>query len=140
MHIGVAVNTEHGLFVPVVRNAHQKGLGAIGGDVRRLAEKAKQRSIALEDLSGGTFTISNLGSFGVKSFSAVINPPQSGILAIGAAQATVVPKSGSSSEFEVKQVMSVTLSADHRVVDGAVGAQFLQSFKSYVESPLKLLL
>ncbi len=89
--------------------------------------------------------MSNLGGFGVKSFAAVINPPQAGILAIGAAQATVVPKasaSGTSASdlFEVKQIMSVTLSADHRVVDGAVGAQFLQSFKTYIESPIKLLL
>lgn len=155
VHIGVAVNTDHGLFVPVVRNAHFKGLGAINSDVKTLAEKAKNRKLGLDEMEGGTFTISNLGGFGVKTFSAVINPPQSGILAVGAAQATVVPdKEGGtqvrqvtrSNLFEtsfsewLNQIMSVTLSADHRVVDGAIGAQFLQSFKKFIEEPIKLLL
>ncbi len=102
VHIGVAVNTDHGLFVPVVRNAHFKGLGSINADVKTLAEKAKNRKLGLDEMEGGTFTISNLGGFGVKTFAAVINPPQSGILAVGAAQATVVPtKEGGT---EVRQV------------------------------------
>lgn len=134
IHVGVAVNTDFGLFVPVVRDANFKGLASINEDVRSLAEKARNRKLGIQEMEGGTFTISNLGSFGIKTFSAVINPPQSGILAVGAARDEF------GADGSVQKVMSITLSADHRVVDGAIGAQFLQSVKKYLENPLQLML
>jgi len=141
--INVAVNTEKGLFTPIVRNADLLGLAAINNTVKVLADKARDGKLTPEEFTGGTFTISNLGMFGIKSFSAVINPPQACILAVGSAEERVVVDhqlADKEKPFKVVNVMSVTLSCDHRVIDGAVGAQWLQAFKEYLEDPLKLLL
>ena len=135
--MSVAVQTEKGLLTPIVKNAHTKRLGEIAREMKELADKAKAGKLKPEEFQGGTFTVSNLGMFGVTEFSAIINPPQACILAIGSSVKRVLPdeKAG----FRVATVMSVTLSCDHRAVDGAVGAQWLQAFKSYVESPISLL-
>lgn len=140
VNINVAVQTDNGLFVPVIRNADKKGLSVISEEVKHLAQKAKDNSLKPEDYEGGTFTVSNLGGpFGVKQFCAIINPPQSGILAVGSAERRVVPGSGPN-QFEFRSYMSVTLSCDHRVIDGAVGAEWLKAFKGYIENPNSMLL
>jgi pyruvate dehydrogenase E2 component (dihydrolipoamide acetyltransferase) len=110
--------------------------------VRSLAEKARSRSLAPDEYQGGTFTVSNLGMFGVRQFSAIINPPQAAILAVGAADRRVVPDTtpGAASPFKQAFVMTATLSCDHRVVDGAVGAQWLAAFRGYLEDPTTMLL
>ncbi|KAK3131390.1 hypothetical protein QOZ80_6AG0505770 [Eleusine coracana subsp. coracana] len=139
VNINVAVQTDHGLFVPVVRDADKKGLATIADEVKQLAQKAKDNSLKPEDYEGGTFTVSNLGGpFGIKQFCAIVNPPQSAILAIGSAEKRVVP--GADSQFEVGSFMSATLSCDHRVIDGAIGAEWLKAFKSYIENPASMLL
>jgi pyruvate dehydrogenase E2 component (dihydrolipoamide acetyltransferase) len=136
--VSVAVSTDAGLVTPIVRDADTKGLTGISNDVKALAAKARANKLAPSDYQGGTFTISNLGMFGVKSFSAIINPPQAAILAVGSSEARLTQaKDGSVSSA---QVMSVTLSCDHRVVDGAVGAQWLQAFKGFLEKPSTMLL
>ena len=118
-----------------------KGLAGISGDVKSLAAKARANKLQPAEYQGGTFTISNLGMFGVKTFSAIINPPQAAILAVGSTESRLVPApKGSESPYTTAQVMSVTLSCDHRVVDGAVGAQWLQAFKGYMEKPNTMLL
>nr|AOE43338.1 dihydrolipoamide acetyltransferase [Cavenderia deminutiva] len=137
--INVAVNTDIGLFTPLVRDADKKGLATVANSVRDMAEKAKAGKLQPADFASGTFTISNLGMFGIKNFSAVINPPQAAILAIGTTEKKVVVGSDDKS-FTTQTVMSVTLSCDHRVIDGAVGAEWLQAFKNYMENPLRLLL
>ncbi|XP_058743494.1 dihydrolipoyllysine-residue acetyltransferase component 2 of pyruvate dehydrogenase complex, mitochondrial-like isoform X2 [Vicia villosa] len=140
VNINVAVQTEHGLFVPVVRDADKKGLSKIGEEVKQLAKKAKENSLKPQDYEGGTFTVSNLGGpFGVKQFCAIVNPPQSGILAVGSAERRVVPGSGAE-EFKFASFMAVTLSCDHRVIDGAIGAEWLKAFKGYIENPETMLL
>lgn len=136
--MSVAVQTEVGLMVPIVKNADRKGLAAISADVQRLASKAKEGKLAPAEFMGGTFTISNLGMFGIKSFSAIVNPPQACILAVGGADKKVVI--GPNGELTEETVVNVTLSCDHRVVDGAVGATWLKSFKGYLENPLTLML
>ncbi|EFA76192.1 dihydrolipoamide acetyltransferase [Heterostelium album PN500] len=141
--INVAVNTDIGLFTPLVRDSDKKGLATIANQVREMADKAKKGKLQPQDFQSGTFTISNLGMFGIKSFSAVINPPQAAILAIGTTESRLVPaekpKEGEL-PYETATILSVTLSCDHRVIDGAVGAEWLQRFKDYIENPLKLLL
>ncbi|KAG2315690.1 hypothetical protein Bca4012_066502 [Brassica carinata] len=140
VNINVAVQTENGLYVPVVKDADKKGLSTIGEEVRFLAQKAKENSLKPEDYEGGTFTVSNLGGpFGIKQFCAVINPPQAAILAIGSAEKRVVAGSGPD-QFNVASYMSVTLSCDHRVIDGAIGAEWLKAFKGYIETPESMLL
>lgn len=140
VNINVAVQTEHGLFVPVVRDADKKGLSKIAEEVKNLALKAKDNNLKPEDYEGGTFTVSNLGGpFGVKQFSAIVNPPQSGILAVGSAERRVIPGQGSD-QFAFGSFMSVTLSCDHRVIDGAIGAEWLKAFKGYIENPESMLL
>ncbi|CAI8607960.1 unnamed protein product [Vicia faba] len=140
VNINVAVQTEHGLFVPVVRDADKKGLSKIGEEVKQLAKKAKENSLKPQDYEGGTFTVSNLGGpFGVKQFCAIVNPPQSGILAVGSAERRVVPGSGAE-EFKFASFIAVTLSCDHRVIDGAIGAEWLKAFKGYIENPETMLL
>ncbi|KAF3608776.1 hypothetical protein DY000_02050687 [Brassica cretica] len=140
VNINVAVQTENGLYVPVVKDADKKGLSKIGEEVRFLAQKAKENSLKPEDYEGGTFTVSNLGGpFGIKQFCAVINPPQAAILAIGSAEKRVVAGSGPD-QFNVASYMSVTLSCDHRVIDGAIGAEWLKAFKGYIEIPESMLL
>ncbi|KAF3515979.1 hypothetical protein DY000_02059625 [Brassica cretica] len=140
VNINVAVQTENGLYVPVVKDADKKGLSTIGEEVRMLAQKAKENSLKPEDYEGGTFTVSNLGGpFGIKQFCAVVNTPQAAILAVGSAEKRVVPGNGPD-EFNFASYMPVTLSCDHRVVDGAIGAEWLKAFKGYIENPESMLL
>ncbi|KAK1362775.1 Acetyltransferase component of pyruvate dehydrogenase complex [Heracleum sosnowskyi] len=140
VNINVAVQTENGLFVPVIRDADMKGLSRIGDEVKHLAQKAKENSLKPEDYEGGTFTVSNLGGpFGVKQFCAIINPPQAGILAVGSAEKRVIPGAGSD-QYAFASFMAVTLSCDHRVIDGAIGAEWLKAFKGYIENPETMLL
>ncbi|BFZ11185.1 hypothetical protein BsWGS_14223 [Bradybaena similaris] len=138
--ISIAVATDNGLITPIVFSAEAKGLSQIAQDVASLAAKAREGKLQPQEYQGGTFTISNLGMFGVKSFSAVINPPQACILAVGGAEKKVLVDETSQSGFKSVHVMSVTLSCDHRVVDGAVGAQWLTEFKTLMEKPESMLL
>ncbi|KAI3641308.1 hypothetical protein MIR68_000670 [Amoeboaphelidium protococcarum] len=138
--ISIAVSTPSGLITPIVKNAHQKGLASISQSVKDLAAKARQNKLQPQEYQGGTFTISNLGMYGVKSFTAIINPPQSCILAVGATEKRMLPDSDTEKGFAVVQTMHVTLSCDHRTVDGAVGAQWLAKFKENLENPLNLML
>lgn len=137
VHVGVAVAVEDGLLVPVVRFADTKGLLQISAEVREYAKKAKDKKLQPSDWEGNTFTISNLGMFGIESFTAIVNPPDSCILAIGGIKEVPVVKNG---QIVPGNVMKVTLSCDHRVVDGATGAAFLQTFKQYMENPVSMLL
>ena len=138
--VAVAVAVPDGLVTPIVRDAHTKGLSSISSGVKSLVEKARAKKLAPEDYQGGTFTVSNLGMFGVKQFSAIINPPQAAILAVGSAERRVVPGADANSPLKQAVFMSATLSCDHRVVDGAVGAQWLAAFKDFMEHPTKMLL
>jgi len=135
--IAMAVAVDGGLVTPVIWAAEKKGLAEIASVSRDLATRARDGKLAPEEFTGGSFTISNLGMYGVREFAAVINPPQGAILAVGAGEQRPVVKDG---QLAVATVMTVTLSADHRVVDGAVGAEWLQAFKGYVESPVTMLL
>jgi pyruvate dehydrogenase E2 component (dihydrolipoamide acetyltransferase) len=135
--ISVAVAIPGGLITPIVKNADKKGLVDISNTMKDLAARAKDGKLKPEEFQGGTFSISNLGMFGIKDFAAVINPPQGCILAVGAGEQRAVVKNGA---LAVATVMSCTLSVDHRVVDGAVGAEFLAAFKKIVEDPLAMLL
>jgi pyruvate dehydrogenase E2 component (dihydrolipoamide acetyltransferase) len=134
--ISVAVSIPGGLITPIVRDAAGKGLAAISGEMAALAKKARDGKLQPEEYTGGTFSISNMGMMGIKDFCAVINPPQAGILAIGAGEQRAIVKNGA---VVIATVMSVTGSFDHRVIDGAVGAEFLGAFKNYVEDPLMML-
>jgi pyruvate dehydrogenase E2 component (dihydrolipoyllysine-residue acetyltransferase) len=133
--IGVAVATENGLITPIVRAAEVKSLVEIAGEVRELAERARARKLKPEEYTGATFSISNLGMFGIDEFTAVINPPEGAILAVGAMSPKPVVREN---EIVVRQTMRVTMSCDHRVIDGAIGAKFLQTFKQIMENPLYL--
>jgi pyruvate dehydrogenase E2 component (dihydrolipoamide acetyltransferase) len=133
--IGVAVAIEDGLITPVVRAADQKSLSQIAAEVRELAERARSKKLKPEEYTGATFSISNLGMFGIDEFTAVINPPEGAILAIGAMTAKPVVRDN---EIVIRQMMRVTMSCDHRVIDGATGAKFLQTFKKILENPLYL--
>lgn len=135
--VSVAVATDTGLITPVIRNADRKGLSTISAEMKALAKKARDGKLRPEEFQGGGFSISNLGMYGIKSFSAIINPPQSCILAVGAGEERVVVRDGA---VAVRTVMSVTLSVDHRSVDGAVGAQFLAAMKPLLEDPIQLML
>lgn len=135
-HIGMAVATDDGLIVPVIRDAHLKGLGAIGKEARELAKRARERKLQPAEFSGGTFSVSNLGMFGIDQFTAIINPPEAAILAVGATETKPVWENG---QFVPRQRMRVTMSCDHRIIDGAVGARFLQTLKQLLESPLMML-
>jgi pyruvate dehydrogenase E2 component (dihydrolipoamide acetyltransferase) len=137
IHIGFAVAVEEGLIVPVLRHADRKGLSEIAAETVLLAQKARERRLAPEEYTGSTFSISNLGMFGIEEFTAVINPPEAAILAVGAIQPTPVVKDG---QVVVERRMRVTLSCDHRVVDGATGAAFLETFTQLLEEPARLLL
>ncbi len=136
VHIGVAVAVDDGLLVPVVRHADMKSLSQINSEVRTLAEKARARKLQPEEMQGNTFTISNLGMFGIEEFTAIINPPDACILAVGSILEKPVVKQGT---IMPAHMMKVTLSCDHRVVDGATGAQFLQTLKGILENPIRLL-
>jgi pyruvate dehydrogenase E2 component (dihydrolipoamide acetyltransferase) len=137
VHIGVAVAVEDGLLVPVVRHADAKGLAEISSEVRSFAQKAKDKKLQPSDWAGNTFTISNLGMFGIEEFTAIINPPDAAILAVGGIQDVPVVKNGA---VVPGQVMKMTLSCDHRVIDGATGAAFLNTVKGFLERPLSLIL
>ena len=135
--ISVAVAVEDGLITPIVKNAISKGIEEISIEVKLLASKAKKGELSPEEYSGGNFTVSNLGMFGIKNFNAIINPPQSMILAVGkAAPSADVSKN----EITISNLMTVTLSCDHRAVDGALGAQWLNQFKDFIENPSLMLL
>ena len=136
VHIGSAVAIEDGLIVPVIRFADQKTLSQIAGEAKELYDKAKNKKLQPQDFSGNTFTVSNLGMMGIDEFTAIINPPDSAILAIGGIKETVVSEKG---QFKVVNIMKLTLSCDHRSVDGAVGARFLATLKSYLENPVTML-
>jgi len=131
--ISVAVAIEGGLITPIIRHADEKGLEAISSEVAALAKKAHDGKLAPEEYTGGSFTISNLGMFGVTSFTAVINPPQAAILAIGAGEERAVVRNG---QLAVATMMTATLSSDHRVIDGATAARFMKVFKDIVENPV----
>ena len=134
--ISVAVATDRGLITPIVRNADMKGLAQIASEMKDLAARAKVGKLKLDEFQGGGFTISNLGMFGVKEFAAIINPPQAMILAVGAGEERAVVRKG---QVVARNMMSCTLAVDHRVVDGAMGAQFLQTLRAYVEQPAVML-
>ena len=135
--ISVAVAIDGGLITPIVKNADNKGLQTISEEMRDLAERARNDRLSPEEFQGGTFSISNLGMYGVKEFSAVINPPQGAILAVGAGEKRAIVKENA---LAIATIMTCTLSVDHRVVDGAVGAEFLSAFKKFIEDPLTMLL
>ena len=144
VNMSVAVQTDFGLMAPVITNTHLKGLEEIAAEVKDIAARARENKLKPDELSGGTFTISNLGMFGVHNFSAIVNPPQACILAVSAAEKRVVvdesaPKD-SANPYKVAHIMNVTLSSDHRVVDGAVAAQWGQEFKKFIENPEYMLL
>jgi pyruvate dehydrogenase E2 component (dihydrolipoamide acetyltransferase) len=137
VNIGVAVAVDEGLLVPVVRNADGKGMSQIATEVKELAGKAKSKKLQPAEWEGSTFTISNLGMFGIEEFTAIINPPDACILAVGGIKQTAVVKDG---QLAIGNVMKVTLSCDHRVVDGASGAAFLQTLKGLLEDPMRMLI
>jgi len=144
--ISVAVATPTGLITPIVRDATNKGLAAISAETKALAKKARDGKLKGEEYQGGTFTISNMGMFGVDHFTAIINPPQACILAVSSTVPKLVPVGPDASPeditrgFKTIQAMKVTLSADHRVVDGAIGARWLAALKGYLENPLTFML
>ncbi|MCI0708398.1 MAG: pyruvate dehydrogenase complex dihydrolipoamide acetyltransferase [Ignavibacteriae bacterium] len=137
VHIGVAVALEEGLVTPVVRNCEQKRIDQINHELRDLVERARNRKLKPDEYTGATFTISNLGMFGVEDFVAIINPPEGAILAVGSIVETPVVKDGA---IVIGHTMKVTISADHRIIDGAVAARFLQDLKKFMESPAALTL
>jgi pyruvate dehydrogenase E2 component (dihydrolipoamide acetyltransferase) len=137
IHIGSAIALPDGLIVPVIRFANQKSLAQIASDANSLYDKARNKKIQPQEFTGNTFTISNLGMMDIDEFTAIINPPDACILAVGKSASTVVVEEG---EMVVRQIMKLTLSCDHRVVDGAVGAKFLQTLKGYLENPISMLI
>ena len=138
VHLGVAVALEQGLIVPVVRDADKRGLLDLARESRRLAEAARTGKLKAEELQGGTFTVSNLGMYDVESFTAIINPPESAILAVGAI--TPTPVATADRQVVVRDQMKLTLSSDHRALDGAIAARFLQQLKQLLEQPISILL
>lgn len=136
VHIGMAVAVEDGLLVPVIRFADQKSLSEIHAEAKDFAAKAKEKKLQPNEMQGNTFTISNLGMMDIDEFTAIINPPDSCILAIGKIKQTPVAQDG---QIKVANMLKVTMSCDHRVVDGATGAAFLQTLKAYLENPLHML-
>jgi pyruvate dehydrogenase E2 component (dihydrolipoamide acetyltransferase) len=140
VELGIAVALEDGLVVPVIKQAHTKGVRQISQDIKNLADLARTKKLKADQMTGSTFTISNLGMYGVKNFNAIVNPPESAILAVGGTSwQPIVKESSGKREVVPGQVMNLTLSADHRVVDGATGAKFLQELKTILEAPLTML-
>ncbi len=137
VHVGVAVAVPDGLITPVIRDAHAKGLGQIGTEIRELAGRARDKKLQPHEYTGSTFSISNLGMFGIEEFTAVINPPEAGIIAVGAVEERPVAVGG---QVVVQARMRVTMSCDHRVIDGAQGARFLATLKSFLEEPAAILM
>lgn len=143
VNMSVAVQTDSGLMVPVVKNTNLKGLEQIATEVKDLAKRAREGKLAPSEMSDGTFTISNMGMFGVSNFSAIINPPQACILAVSSAEKRVMVNTGADADenpFVVQNVMNVTLSSDHRVIDGATAAIWGQEFRKFIENPELMLL
>ncbi|KAG5648091.1 hypothetical protein DXG03_007126 [Asterophora parasitica] len=138
--ISIAVATPTGLITPIVKDAGSKGLATISAETKALAAKARDGKLQPQEYQGGTFTISNLGMFGIDHFTAIINPPQSCILAVGSTQPTLIPAPEEERGFKTVNTLKVTLSSDHRTVDGAVGARWLSAFKGYLENPLTFML
>ncbi len=134
--ISVAVSTENGLITPIVRQAENKGMRQISDEVKDLAGRAREGKLMPEEFQGGTFTVSNLGMYGIKEFGAIINPPQACILAVGAGEQKPFVEDG---EVKIGTFMTCTLSVDHRAVDGAIGAEYLQVLKQYLENPVSML-
>jgi pyruvate dehydrogenase E2 component (dihydrolipoamide acetyltransferase) len=130
------VATPNGLITPIIKKAETKTLREISGEMKDLAKRAKDGKLKPAEFQGGTFSISNLGMFGVKDFQAIVNPPQSCIMAVGAGEERAIVENG---QVVIRTVMSVTLSTDHRSVDGAVGAEYLQHFKRFIENPVLML-
>ncbi|MFN2122752.1 MAG: 2-oxo acid dehydrogenase subunit E2, partial [Candidatus Promineifilaceae bacterium] len=137
VNLGIAVALEEGLIVPVVRDAANKSVAQIAAEFKDLATRAREGNLAPSEVREGTFTISNLGPFGVEEFTAIINPPQAAILAVGATKPKVVPDADG--QVVVRPIMRITLAADHRVVDGAVAAHFIADLKATLEEPVLLL-
>jgi len=137
VHLGVAVAVEDGLITPVIRDANLKGLSQISREVRELAARGREKRLQPEEYTGSTFSVSNLGMFGIHEFTGVINPPEAGILAIGGVEETPVAEDG---HVVVKPLMRVTMSCDHRVIDGATGARFLRTLKGMLEEPAAILI
>jgi pyruvate dehydrogenase E2 component (dihydrolipoamide acetyltransferase) len=133
--VGVAVAIPGGLITPVIRNAHTKSVSTISAEMKDYAARARARKLKPEEYQGGTTAVSNLGMFGIKEFSGVINPPHATILAVGAGEQRAVVRGG---KLEVGTIMSATLSCDHRAVDGALGAEFLSAFKTLIENPVMM--
>ena len=136
IHVGLAVAVEDGLVVPVIRNADQKSINELAAERERLIASAKAKSLHLEDIRDGTFTLSNLGMYMVDAFNAIINQPQAAILAVGRITDRVVPVDG---QIVIQPTMILSLSCDHRVIDGATGAMFLQTVAEMIEQPLRIL-
>lgn len=136
VHIGVAVAVEDGLVVPVVRFANSKGISQLGGEIKDLAARARDKKLKPEEMQGGTFAISNLGMYGIEDFTSIINPPNGCILSVGQIKETPVVKNG---QIVPGNVMKLSLSCDHRVVDGAIGSEFLQTLKALIENPVTML-
>jgi pyruvate dehydrogenase E2 component (dihydrolipoamide acetyltransferase) len=134
--IAVAVAIDDGLTTPIIRNADQKGIAQISNEMKELAKRAKANALRLEEFQGGGFSISNLGMYGIRQFSAIVNPPQSCILAVGTTEQRVVVRNN---KMEIATMMTVTISCDHRVVDGALGSKFLNAFKQFMENPALML-
>jgi len=137
VHLGVAVAVEDGLITPIVRNAHAKGLVQIGSEVREMAGRAREKKLKPDEYTGATFSVSNLGMLGIQEFTAIINPPEAGILAVGRLEDRPVAVDG---ELTVMPRMRMTMSCDHRVIDGATGARFLQTLQGMLEEPTSILL
>jgi len=137
VHIGVAVAVEDGLITPIVRNAEMKGIVQIGAEVKELAGRAREKKLMPEEYTGATFSVSNLGMFGIHEFTAIINPPEAGILAVGGIEDTAVVVDG---QVAVRPRMKITMSCDHRVIDGAQGSRFLQTLKGMLEEPTAIVL
>jgi len=136
VHLGVAVAVEDGLITPVLRDANLKGLAQIGREIRELAGRGREKRLQPEEYTGSTFSVSNLGMFGIQEFTGIINPPEAGILAVGGIEESPVVEGG---EVVVRPIMTVTMSCDHRVIDGATGARFLQTLKEMLEEPAAIL-
>jgi pyruvate dehydrogenase E2 component (dihydrolipoyllysine-residue acetyltransferase) len=136
VHVGVAVAIDDGLITPVVYDANLKGVAEISGEIREMAKRAREKKLKPEEYTGSTFSISNLGMFGIEEFTAIINPPEAGILAVGQVEEKVVAENG---QAVVRPRMRATMSCDHRVIDGATGAKFLQTFRGYIEEPVMML-
>jgi pyruvate dehydrogenase E2 component (dihydrolipoamide acetyltransferase) len=137
VNLGVAVALEDGLVVPVVKNAQHKGIAAISAEIKELAQKAKGGALTMDEMSGGTFTITNIGMYGIESFTPIINPPQSAILGVNAIEQTPVVINNAT---VIRPILKLSLTADHRIIDGAVAAKFLSDLKATIENPWRLLL